>query len=499
MLRALFIAATASLLLAATPSPKAKAAFDRGEKALADNLLDDAAAAYKEAIAAAPGYAAALNGLGSVLFKQGKREDAIAQFKAAIAADGQFKLAYFNLGFAARKVGDFATAAGAYEKYTQLDPNDPDGFYGLAESYRQGGQRDQAIGAYEKYLQKEKRPDQQKWMDKAKDQLAALKAEAAKPPPTQTAQNQGQQQQTGQNQTAQNQGQQQTAQNQGQKQTGQTQGQQTAQNQGQQTAQNQGQQQTGQNTAQNTAKTQAGGPNAAANPVLAQKRIADGDKLLTEKKFREASFAFQDAVNADGNNVEALFKLGNTYAVLGYYSQAIDRWNRVAQMSNDPGIKKSAQDNITKAQTRMAQLGGGSPQSQGLQPGSGPVADSTRLTARKSYEDGVKRINGRDYNGAVQVLSDAIRAEPTLTVAYIARGSANIGLRRYAEAAADYQYAIRLDSGMASPLYGLAEAYRALGRTSDAREYYERYVASSAPDVRPELQNEARMKAEKLK
>ena len=40
--------------------------------------------------------------------------------------------------------------------------------------------------------------------------------------------------------------------------------------------------------------------------------------------YREASFAYQDAVNANPNDVEALFKLGNAYAVLGYYAQAIE-------------------------------------------------------------------------------------------------------------------------------------------------------------------------------
>lgn len=460
--------AAVSLLTAATPTPQARTAFDRGEKALEGGLLDDAANAYKEAIKLTPKYAAALNGLGSVLFKQGKREDAVAQFKAAIDADPKFKLAYFNLGFAARKLQDFQTAAGAYEKYTELDAVDPDGFYGLAESYRQLQQPDKAIAAYENYLKKEKRPSETKYVEKAKDQIAALKADPQKQKDEAAAK-----------------------------------------------AADAAKTADATRTENPNAKTQepaktdgkqpvvvgilTSAPNASANPTLSSKRIADGDKLMQDKKFRDASFAYQDAVNADPNNVEALFKLGNTYAVLGYYSQAIDRWNRVAQMSTDPAIKKSAQDNIARAQAKVASLGGGSPQSQGLNPGSGPVADQTRAVARKAYEDGVKKINGRDYTGALTSLSDAIRSEPTLTVAYIARGSANIGLRRYAEAAADYQYAIRLDSGMASPLYGLAEAYRALGRNADARDYYERYVSSTAPDVRPELQNEARMKAEKLK
>jgi tetratricopeptide (TPR) repeat protein len=460
MRRATLLLLISGLALAApvAPSPQAKAAFDRGEAALAANRLEDAAKAYQEAISATPKYAPAINGLGSVLFKQQKKDDAIARFKEAIAVDPSFQLAYFNLGYAARKTSDFVTAAGAYEKYTQLNPKDPDGFYGLAESYRQSNEPQKAIAAYEKYRSIAPASDQ-KYIDKAKEYIEELKS-AGKPaevatntqPPANTA----------------------------------TQPANTA---------------TQPPTTTTQPQPQSTGlqPGATAAPSVAAKKIAEGDQHMQQKKYREASFAYQDATNADPNNIEALFKLGNSYAVLGYYAQAIERWNRVSTVSGDPAIKKSAQDNIAKAQTKMAQVGGGSPQAQGKTPGSGPVAESTRQQARGAYENGVKQINARDYAGAVTSLSQAIQLEPTLTVAYVARGSAHIGLRRFAEAAADYQYALRLDANMASPLYGLAEAYRAMGRSSDARSYYEKYVASSAPDVRPDLQSEARQKAEKLK
>jgi hypothetical protein len=52
---------------------------------------------------------------------------------------------------------------------------------------------------------------------------------------------------------------------------------------------------------------------------------------------------------------------------------------------------------------------------------------------------------------------------------------------------------------MASPLYGLGEAYRMLGRNADARSSYERYATSTARDVRTDLQAEARQTAERLR
>ena len=428
--------------LAATPSPAAKAAFEKGEAALAASKLDEAAAAYQQAITATPGYAPALNGLGSVLFKQKKAGEAMAQFRAATEADPSFKLAWFNLGYAARKSSDFAVAAQAYEKYTALDANDPDGFYGLAESYKGAGQNDKAIAAYETYLKKETRPTEQKWVDKAKESIATLKA--AQPAPAPVA----------------------------------------------------------------TAVAPAPTPTAVAPTTsapatnlgsVAAKKVAEGDKLWADKKYREASFAYQDAVNGNPNDVEALFKLGNSYAVLGYYSQAIDRWNTVQQVSPDPTVRKSAADNIARAQQKMQQTGGGSPQEANKAPGTGPVAESTRTQARQYYEGGVQLITQRRYGEALNYLNESLKLEPALTVGYVARGSTLIGLRRFAEAAVDYQYALKLDPARSDALYGLAEAYRGMNRVDDARAYYQRYVASNAPDVRPELQSDARTKLDQLK
>ncbi|MBL8951232.1 MAG: tetratricopeptide repeat protein [Myxococcaceae bacterium] len=442
-MNALLLAVT---LAAASPSPVAKANFDRGEKALESQQYDVAIAAYQEALKATPGWAPALNGMGSALFKQGKRDEAIAQFKAATEADPTFKLAWFNMGYSSRKTSDFKTAAAAYEQYTKLDANDPDGFYGLGESYRQLGDSAKAIAAYEEYLKKEKRPTEQKWVDKAKEFITTLRAAtqnqpvAAKQPDPAPAAKQADPQ-----------------------------------------------------PATNTAQ-----PAGQPIPAAAARRTADGDKFMSEKKYREASFAYADAVHADPSNVEARFKLGNTYAVLGYYAQAIDQWNAVAQLTQDPSVKKSAQDNIARAQTKMASAGG-SPQAAGKPPGTGPVADSTRTQARGYYEQGVKQIAGRDYGNALSSLSAALQLEPALTVGYVARGSALIGLRRFQEAAVDYQYALKLDPNMASPLYGLAEAYTGMNRPTDAKQYYEKYVASTANDVRPELQSDARAKLDRLR
>jgi tetratricopeptide (TPR) repeat protein len=232
---------------------------------------------------------------------------------------------------------------------------------------------------------------------------------------------------------------------------------------------------------------------------LAQRKLAEGDRLLAEKKYREASFAFQDAANADPNSVEACFKLGNAYGTLGYYAQAIERWNRVRQLSSDATVTKSAEDNIARAQQKMAQASAVTAPESGKPAASAPSVETTRMQARRHYESAVGFINQRRYSDALNSLNDCLKLEPTLAVGYVARGSTLIGLRRYNESVLDYQYALRLDPNMSAPLYGLAEAYRGLSRVDDARTYYQRYASSKSMDVRPELQNDARTKLSQLR
>ncbi|WIG96289.1 tetratricopeptide repeat protein [Myxococcus sp. SDU36] len=432
VLRRFVIALSAAMLLgAAEPSAAARDAFLRGESALARGRWDDAAAAYREALADTPGYPSALNGLGSVLFRKGQVREALTHFRDATQADPGFKMAWFNLGYAARKTGDAATAARAYERYTELEPGDADGFYGLGESYRQLGQKDKAIPAYQAYIAREQRKGEQVWVRKATEHLKAMGAE---PLPVATA----------------------------------------------------------------PPSVAPAAEAATSNPALAASRIRDGDALMKERRYREAAFAFLDASHADASHVEALFKLGNALAVLGYYGQAVAQWERATALTKDAAIQQSAKENIDRARAKLAQAGA-SPQAAGQAPGSGPVADTTRALARRAYEQGVQRIGAKDFSGALTSLTQAIQHEPMLAVAFVARGSANIGLRRYAEAAADYQYALELEPGSASPLYGLAESFRAMGRTLEARDLYERYAASSAADIRPQLQEESRQKAARLR
>jgi tetratricopeptide (TPR) repeat protein len=119
--------------------------------------------------------------------------------------------------------------------------------------------------------------------------------------------------------------------------------------------------------------------------------------------------------------------------------------------------------------------------------------------AAQRYRAALGLLEARDWAKAVAALSDAILADPTLAVAYSARGSAQFGLGKYRDAAEDYVAAIRLDARLGTPIYGLAECYRVLGDGKKAAEMYERYAGSAAADVREDLRALAMKRARELR
>jgi tetratricopeptide (TPR) repeat protein len=173
-----------ALLALGSPARKADASREHREKGLAleEQGRDDAAAAeFKLAVQADPSDAVAQHELGKILFKQGDLPAAVERFQAAVKLDEKNATAWYNLAYASRKSQQFAQAAQAYQKFTELSPDDADGYFGLAESLRQSGQNKEALDAYRLYVVKEKRPSEQKWVERSKEMIAQL--EPAQAPP----------------------------------------------------------------------------------------------------------------------------------------------------------------------------------------------------------------------------------------------------------------------------------------------------------------------------
>jgi len=241
--------------------------------------------------------------------------------------------------------------------------------------------------------------------------------------------------------------------------------------------------------------------------ALAQRKIGEALQLRAAGKKRESLFALQDAANADPANAQAVFELGVAYAENYYFPQAVERWQRVLGMHVDAATKAGARDNIEKARRLMGGAPSAAPVGAGAQatqpsvqsPASASTAPSARpleLTpaAHQAYLQGSELYGRQLYDEAIRQFDEAIAAVPGFPQAYAARGSAWFAMHEFTRALADYSQAMRLDATLASPVLGVAEALNALGRKSDAIPYYQAYIASTASDVQPGLQEIARQR-----
>ena len=224
--------------------------------------------------------------------------------------------------------------------------------------------------------------------------------------------------------------------------------------------------------------------------------MAAGDKASAEKDFRTALFAYQDATREDPSSAVLLVKLAQTYARMGHDPEAIESFSRALRLDTK---NAAAAHGISASRERLAAFAPPKPQRQPEpkpEPQPEPVLDEAG--ARERYTAAVKLINDRQYAEAVPMLDEALRKKPGYGVALVARGSAHMGLLQYEAAAADYSAARTSDPSLASPLFGLAEAYRALGQPARAAHFYKEYAASSAPDVQASLKDYADQNARAL-
>jgi tetratricopeptide (TPR) repeat protein len=208
--------------------------------------------------------------------------------------------------------------------------------------------------------------------------------------------------------------------------------------------------------------------------------MAAGDKALLAKDFRAALFAYQDAVRDDPASLPAALKLAGTYQRMGHDEEAIAWFKRALQLDPANGV---ASDGLAAARERLAALS---------------TLQANDPAAREKYAAAVRLINEKKYEEALPLLDQALRLRPRYAVALVARGSARMGLSQYPAAAADYEAARAADPSLAAPLFGLAEAWRAMGQPGKSAGFYRDYAASGAADVQPQLRDYALRSAQAL-
>lgn len=514
---ALTLALTAGLGLEA-PAVAARAASGPAAAARLKTAGDEFKAAgnlaaaieqYQKAITADPAHVPALQEYGRALYDREDYAEAASQFRKLAELAPDDAVAWYNLGYALRKQKDYEGASEAFQKYIAANPGDPDGYYALAECLRVRGLHEEAASQYELYVEKETRPEEQAWVEKAKskatDMRTAARAPAAQPtalaavqpavvqpaavaPPTPTVAPPA-----------------------------------PAVAPPAPAVVNQPAPAPAPAVVAQPAPTPAPAPTVAVaqpapaaaplrtrDPAGAVLRIRDGDRMFQQKRFREALDAYQDAVRLDDQSTNAILKLGLAHANLGQYQEAIDRWESVLRL--DPG-NKYAQTYIERARPRLAAaptsnspkpVDTASPVAAAVAPTPSAPAPRTapspqdQAVARDEYRKAVALINASRFAESLGPLQNALDRHPTFVNAYVARGGAYLGLRRYEEAAADYRKSLELNSNLATPLYGLGRVYEKLGDKAKAIDFYRRYAASNAPDAQSTLKRRADQAADAL-
>src|SRR5216683_2152569 len=458
-------AAAATKSTGAAKKSRAAQMRERGLAAIAAGREDEALEDFGLAVEADPNEQVSHHEIGKILFRRGQVPDAIGHFRTAVRLAPKDASAWYNLAFAQRTAQKYPDAAESYRRYAALSPDDPDAYYGLAECLRQSGQARRAIDAYKQYLEKEKRPSEQKWVQRANERIAEMQPQAeleeqaaaalgatatataaatATPTTTPTA-----------TPTP----------------TGEAGGARTIVH--------------GANEA-----APAAGRIAVAAPVDVAAKIAEGDSALAAKDFRMALYAYQDAIMADPKNVPARVKAGQVYAKMGHDPEAIEQWNRAVAL--DPG-NAEAQEGLGAAFARRELR---KPQPQGttvvtVAPSPAPAAEQMPAPPPAPVASVPAAPQGNQESAGAEVYQ-AMSQRPAYANALISRGSARSSLGWFQEAAQDYAAARAADPSLAAPLFGLAEAYRQLGQTPKAIELYRAFADSSAPDAQPNLKSYAR-------
>src|SRR5262249_31409757 len=119
--------------IARYPAVVAHDRFRLGSALKVQGKLDEAAAAYREAIRLEPNHAQAYSGLVLALKDQGKLDEAVAAYREAIRLKPDNAEVHFHLGGVLRAQGDYAGSLAMLRRGHELGSKQPGWSYPSAE------------------------------------------------------------------------------------------------------------------------------------------------------------------------------------------------------------------------------------------------------------------------------------------------------------------------------------------------------------------------------
>lgn len=254
---------------------------------------------------------------------------------------------------------------------------------------------------------------------------------------------------------------------------------------------------------------------AGGDRALALRQMQEGDALASARRPREALFAYQDAVAADPDNADALYRLGLGYATLGHYPEAADKWRAtILSPRASEAVRSLATANLQKVQGLLGvqtpiPSGPAAPAAAAAPavaratpapvpaPAAAPAADAA-AEANARYQQGNRLYQERKYAEAIAAYGAALALRPDHAYAYLGRANAYLAAGSLAEAKRDAEAAVRLAPNVASPLLTLGMILERQGDRAGAAARYREYAASSAADATAAMKEAASRRAAAL-
>jgi tetratricopeptide (TPR) repeat protein len=135
--------AEAETVCAGGPGPEL--ARMRGDICKAQHRLDDAVAAYRQALAQKPDFFEAWNNLGNTLRERGEHGGAVEAFQRAVALRPDNAVCRLNLGRALNSAQRFEEAIAAFDGAVRLDPGLADALFELGTTLAATGRHEESL------------------------------------------------------------------------------------------------------------------------------------------------------------------------------------------------------------------------------------------------------------------------------------------------------------------------------------------------------------------
>ena len=114
--------------------------------------------------------------LASLQYKEKNYQDAAESLRALLLRHPKHKRGRYRLALYLRKLQRYQEAVELYKSLISDTPEAPNNYYGLGISLEQSGDPAGAIEAFEQYIRYEKRPGEERWIARAREQIERLRS-----------------------------------------------------------------------------------------------------------------------------------------------------------------------------------------------------------------------------------------------------------------------------------------------------------------------------------